>query len=673
MHHTSSLRSSIIYRLPPLVMILLLLAACTLPFQRQAATPAPNVTAQPTATTRPAATTKPKATQAPDQPTNTVQASAATPAPEALQTDDASALIADTPPLRDALELAQDFKGTGRLPRVARDTPLDVKLGDIEKFWVTNITTNENYQIEATLRYIGPVALMYVDNTLKVDQADIERSAKEFEQRIYPRDRAIFGKELSPGIDGDTRLTILNTNVDGAGGYFSSGDGVVKGANRFSNERDMFVIAQDSYPLGSEGYASTLAHEFQHMIHENEQPQSASWFNEGMSTLAEDLNGYGDSYTTLMYLGETDLPLTDWRSVGQHYGMSQLFMRYFYEQYAGEKGLAGLITANAGVYLDSFATMAAQKRSDIKSFDQIFADWAVANLINDPHVGDGRFAYKLLPHTVGTTDLEPGTHKADISQYGIDYIGLPAGSSLTFDGSSKVPLVGSLPKDGKYAWWSGRFDQTMASMTRELDLTAVQKATLKFATHYEIELNYDYAFVSVSTDGGETWKNLEATTSTSDDPQDANYGFGLTGVSGSPGKDIDDAPGKWIEEEADLTPYAGQRVLLRFWMITDAAVNGSNILIDNIRIPEINFQDSAEQGDNGWQTAGFERVYGLLPQHWELRLVRMGNETSVEPVAVDANGHAELQLQKGERAVLVVMATTRLSSDKATYTVTIKR
>ena len=506
----------------PILLLVLALSACTLPFQRPTATDVPGSTTQPRATERPEATREPRATQSPSKPTATPNNVAATPAPQTLQTDDVSGLLANMPPLRDPLELAQDFENAGELPTIARDTPMDVKVGDVETFWVSNQTTNENYQIKATLRYVGSVTLMYVDNALNVEQSAIERSAKEFEQRVYPRNRAVFGEEVNPGVDGDVRLTILTTNVDGAGGYFSPGDGIVQGANRFSNERDMFVISQDSYPLGTDGYGSTLAHEFQHMIHENQQPQSASWFNEGMSTLAEDLNGYTDSFVALMYLREPDLQLTNWRSLAENYGMAQLFMRYFYEQYAGDEGLAGLITSNAGVNLDTFSALATKKRSDIQNFEQVFADWAVANVINDPAVGDGRYAYATLPHTVGTEALKRGTYKEDIYQFGIDYLSLPEGSSLIFDGSSTVPLVGGLPQDGQYAWWSGRFDQSMASMTHEIDLSGTQKATLQFSTHYEIEKDYDYAFASVSTDCGETWTNLELTTSTTDDPQYAN-------------------------------------------------------------------------------------------------------------------------------------------------------
>ncbi len=159
--------------------------------------------------------------------------------------EDPARLAAAQPVARDQVELAEDFKGGGEIPKVARTTPLDVKVGDVETFWVSNVSDNTNYEVQAELRYAGPIVLMYVDTAEDVDQDDIERSAKAFEDEIYPRTRAIFGQELSPGIDGDPRLTVLNTPVQGAGGYFSSADTVVKAVNRFSNEREMFVIAID--------------------------------------------------------------------------------------------------------------------------------------------------------------------------------------------------------------------------------------------------------------------------------------------------------------------------------------------------------------------------------------------------------------------------------------------
>jgi hypothetical protein len=669
--------------LAALALVGLLCASCSLGTPPPTATLAPTVTdlvatstAAPQPTEPPAATPTDAATPEPTAAAPTVvaeQPTSSQPA-EALEAQ-LSAIEAAKPDVQDLAALAEEFRGTGPLPSVARTSPLDVKVGDVETFWVSDQDANSNYQIQAELRYVGPVVLMYVDTSVEYDQAALEQSAREFEEHIYPRDRALFGEEQSPGIDGDKRLTVLNTLVRGAGGYFSPNDGLVRGANRFSNERDMFVIDIGGFPFGSDDYASTLAHEFQHMIHDSQQRQSATWFNEGMSTLAEDLNGYSTQYAPLLYLNQPDLPMMDWASESIHYGMAQLFLRYFYEQYAGPDVLAGLIRGSAGYNLELFGDMAARKRSDVRTFEDIFADWATANLIDDPAVGDGRYAYRLLPHTVGVEQTAPGSYDASVHQYGVDYISLPAGAKLDFSGTTSVSLAGVAPPEGTHAWWSGRMDQSVSTLSRPVDLSGASSATLQFKAWYEIEHNYDYAFVTVSTDSGTTWKTLPATTTTTDDPQDVNFGDGFTGVSGgSPDEDIGpDARGSWVDERVDLSAYAGQQIVLRFWMITDTAVNGPNILLDDIRIPEIGFQDGAENGDNGWQRSGFLAVTGTLPQHWALRLVRLGAQTAVEPVKLDAQGHAQLSLKPDEQGVLVVTAVTPYTSEEARYSVDISQ
>ena len=40
-------------------------------------------------------------------------------------------------------------------------------------------------------------------------------------------------------------------------------------------------------------------------------------------------------------------------------------------------------------------------------------------------------------------------------------------------------------------------------------------------------------------------------------------------------------------------------------MVTDDAVNKPGLLIDNLRIPEINWQDDGESGENGWTSEGW--------------------------------------------------------------------
>jgi immune inhibitor A len=656
------------------------LAACALPLTSQP-TAEPTI---PTAASLGATTREPAPTRAADAPTAAAQPTTAprssTPSPAAEDVDDPARIAAAVPAERDQVALAEAFKHIGDIPTVARTTPLDVKVGDTEKFWVSNVRDNTNYTVTAKLRYVGPVVLMYVDTSADVDQADVEKSAKQFEQQIYPRDHELFGQELSPGIDGDPRLTILNTPVQGAGGYFSSADGVVKAVNRFSNEREMFVIGIDSYPLGSDGYASTLAHEFQHMIEWHVSRRSPSWFNEGMSTLAQDLNGYVEQGTASAYLAQPDVQLNTWSSdasqTGEHYGTSQLFLRYFQEQYGGEQGLAELIKDDAGNNVEAFVPIAARKHPDIKSFADLYADWAVANIVDDTSVGDGRYAYKLLPNPAATTEVKPGEETTTVQQFGADYLGVLEGPlTIDFDGAETVGLTGAQPKDGRYMWWSNRGDDSIETLTREFDLSAVQKATLQFSTWYEIEKDWDYGFVTVSTDDGKNWTTLKGTTTTDRDPQGQNFGNGLTGVSGSPKVETDKGTrGQWIEERMDLAPFAGKKILLRFWVVNDAGYNAEGLLLDNIRIPELNYSDGAEDGDGGWQAQGFVRTTGVLAQDWALRFIHANNgKIAVDPVPVDAQGHAKIAVADGERALLAVIGTTKFTTEPATYSYTVSR
>lgn len=659
------------------LIVLLFLAGCT-PFGGEASVP----TAIPRPTNRPA--TPIPATPGPTAATTPIgQAvpTAATTETTSSKRDELAALTAAKPESRDQTGLVEAFSGE-EIPEVARTTPLDVKVGDIETFWVSDNLQNTNYQVKARLRYAGPHVLMYVDTQFDADvkQLDIEHSAKQFENEIYPRDRQIFGEELSPGVDGDPRLTILNTEVRGAGGYFSSADGVTKRVNRFSNEREMFVIGIDSYPIGDDSYASTLAHEFQHMIEFHVARRSPSWFNEGMSVLAEDLNGFTTGDEVYQHLDDPDLQLTGWDSTsaqtGRHYGTSRLFMRYIYAQYGGDQAVKQLIAADAGDNLPAFVELAKQTRPDITSFGDIVADWAVANAIDDKQVGDGRYSYDLLPETVKPQTAGSGDN-ATVNQYAADYLSLPAGpTAVRFDGESNVLLAGVRPAGGSYAWWSNNGDDSVQTLTRPFDLTSLSKATLQLSAWYEIERNWDYAFVSVSTDNGTTWKAVKGTTTTDEDPQGSNVGGeGLTGISGSPEAELDEGTrGRWIDEQFDLSDYAGKQVLLRFWMTSDAALHGTGLMLDNIRIPELNYVDDAENGDGGWDAVGFVRTTGVLPQQWELRLVRQNaNGTTVEAVPTDTQGRAGVVLQKGERGTLVVVASTPFTTEPASYSYTVER
>lgn len=675
-------------------LLALILAACA-PFNTADPPPPPSPTPPATVATRPAPAIPTPATVDPSpipiggnapRPTLAPPVSATPPPPD----DPLAALDAARRPPRDPVALARALGACRAAPQdcptVSRATPLEVQVGEVRSFYVTDLSSNEQFEVQAELRYAGPVALMYVEQGLPYDQGDLEAAARTFEQEIYPRTREIFGSEVQPGVDGDRRITILNAS-DPSGqvlGYFSAQDLLPRQVNRFSNEREMFFMNLQLLSFADTDYLDVLAHEFQHMIHQNEQPGSPTWFNEGASQLAEDLNGYfGDGFTPF-YLFEPDVQLTAWSSAlgqsGAHYGAAHLFLRYVYAQYAGEDQLLPLIRADAGNDPRAFVALAARRRPDIASFSALVADWAVANLIDDPAVGDGRYTYatghelpQLLPFTAQPVLARGPLQNDTVAQFGVDYYALPDGArEVRFRGATSVGIAGE-PARG-VSWWSGRSDDSYATLTRAFDLSGIERATLRFATWYEIENDYDYAFVSVSTDGGRSWETLPGSLTTMNDPQGMNYGHGITGVSGAPGAKLEDgARGVWVEETIDLTPYAGRPVLLRFWQINDQGFNAPGMLIDDIRIPELGYADDVESGDGGWQAEGFVRTDGVLPQYWELRLVRTANgRTTVETLPVDASGAARASLAPGERGVLAILAATPHTTERATYALEIE-
>ena len=125
-----------------------------------------------------------------------------------------------------------------------------------------------------------------------------------------------------------------------------------------------------------------------------------------------------------------------------------------------------------------------------------------------------------------------------------------------------------------------------------------------------LEEDWDFAYVEVSEDGGETWTILETTLTTDENPNGTSFGPGLTG--GSTG---------WVDDSVDLTPYAGSEVLVRFEYVTDDAVNGRGLCLDDFAIDEIGWADDAEN-DGGWEADGFARVNNLVPEEFLVQIVR---------------------------------------------------
>jgi hypothetical protein len=201
-------------------------------------------------------------------------------------------------------------------------------------------------------------------------------------------------------------------------------------------------------------------------------------------------------------------------------------------------------------------------------------------------------------------------------------------------------------------------------LTRSFDLSGVDEATLEFWTWYDIEEDWDYAYVEISTDGGESWEILTTPSGTSTNPNGNSFGFAYTGRSGG-GEPV------WIQERVDLSTFTGNEVLIRFEMITDDAVNRPGFALDDIAIPEIGYFSDFEEDGDGWEAAGFVRHANVLAQRWLVQLVLYGPETTVERLELEADqtGEWTVQLSRdARRAIVTISGLAPVTTELADYT-----
>ncbi len=203
-----------------------------------------------------------------------------------------------------------------------------------------------------------------------------------------------------PNVDGDGKLDILLLDVrDGflltgsyVAGFFDPNDLT---GSATSNKRDLIYI--DLYPtivyegeLTVQNAIPTLAHEYQHLIHSNyEGPEREYIFiNEGLSELAEIVcgfiprspNDHFNSPTRPLLSWNPDDPLPD-------YSRASLWTHYLFEQ-VGYENIQSLV--QSPLTGPAEYERICNRYSNI-SFNRMFVNWTIANVINDvgvsPHYG----------------------------------------------------------------------------------------------------------------------------------------------------------------------------------------------------------------------------------------------------------------------------------------------
>lgn len=446
----------------------------------------------------------------------------------------------------------------------------------------------------------------------------LAETLKSFDAQTLPMLRKTFGSEDNPGIDNDSRFHVLFTDKIGTGynGYFSSEDTEDRRLRPVSNAMELVFLNTRLVLQGASAVLDTLSHEYQHMVHNHYDRNENSFINEGLSGLAEYLAvGSIDPIFIQNYLSNPGRSLIWWPDSGlnhPYYGSSFLFSVYLYDRF-GEDFIRDLVVHSENGLNGIDKTL--QNFNLPWTADDLFQQWTAAILGELTHTPVQQWNYHtyVFPQNNIYRDIttltceHPETHET--GQYGIRFYksGCSGPFRITITGSADSPITALKLPGGENAWWSGAVSNSMAILSHDFDLSAVNSPIFfEYDANFDIEENYDFYYLLIRDADGNV-SRLEPSSATDYNPTQANFGKGSTGSSKGT-----------IHESIDLSSWAGQNVRLSFVYLTDTAAVADGLLLDNFRIDTIGFYDDAETDGSGWEAEGFSRIQSVTPQHFSL-------------------------------------------------------
>jgi len=331
------------------------------------------------------------------------------------------------------------------------------------------------------------------DGRIVINDTAANYMADEFNNTIYPTETMYFG--LPPANDGSESVPAelsqpyFGTNVSGRvmimvfnivddsfwdpgypyyiAGYFSPS---------LDNYYDRNIIHIDNYdwanrtgpgalPHRAFVYESTVAHEYEHLLNNFQNPAQQSFLDEGCAMYAEMLCGYGVPWTHIdRFLATPDNSLIEWNDQGDlnnlaDYGASALYVIWLSDHFGSdfivhlvnstweEVTYSGIAAINA-----AFENLGWSKWD----FDRSFNSWRLANLIQANSPGNGLYNYKSLDfadssyinHGPLVYDYYPSRHYAQSGDSWIESAAWEFGKTITYEGNVlDVSKVGSYGTD----------------------------------------------------------------------------------------------------------------------------------------------------------------------------------------------------------------------------------
>jgi hypothetical protein len=396
----------------------------------------------------------------------------------------------------------------------------------------------------------------------------------------------------------------------------------------------------ESAPARPNLYEGVFAHEYQHLLHHYTDPDEVNWVNEGLSDFTEVITGYADlskhvdekgyESHTQAYLGWLQVPhaswnpipydsgpengLTAWGDQGDgeilaDYGAAMYFMNFVESQGYGQSFFQDWFNEPLNGIDGMNATLAGHGSQD---FEELFNDDIISALV-DGYIDNGasvsggsaaQFQNSAAEATVLINDEANATPGAP--PWGADYIDLGPGSDLggiVFDGDDVFTFPGGTEwvVDGAGFFTNpdvgGAYpNNSDTSIARSV--AGHDGEILTFEHYYSTEIDWDFGFVQVSTDGGDTWTSLACSgTTTNHDPGAISAVVdNLPGYSGSAG-----TAGAPVSVTCPALPAGSTH--LAFRLITDPAVTDDGWHVKNIKLDGADLGTPADL--TGWDNIQF--------------------------------------------------------------------
>jgi len=309
-------------------------------------------------------------------------------------------------------------------------------------------------------KYDGTYCDIYVDTeTANPSQSSINTLGSTFDNTIYPIDNEIFDPDDSVSTI-DIAIYNFGDGPGGVGGYFSP-----------MNPDTVFVDSSDMFWADE-----ILAHEFQHLLHNDEDPWEELWLDEGCADYAiSQCFGYNagslNSHINA-FENHPDNELTEWDGQIYDYGTSFAFITYLSEHYGGNNFISQLVDSRQHGTTSVTNVLNANGYTD--TFEDVFKKWAVANWLDDTSIASGQFGYYNLSIQVDTSAQHSSypiqSASGSVKEWAADYISFSGGSEdilISFDGDDSDSFLAMVILKG-----SGT-----ASAVGEITLDGSQKGT----------------------------------------------------------------------------------------------------------------------------------------------------------------------------------------------------